>query len=705
MTPSLLGRNLIRTGAFAAATLALATVAGAYDVPISPDLAPNSTKENWISLSVGSFNASGSASSLQRVRQHEDAGFGGIDSLRYRKSLEGGRLLKIDGKAIFGDNEFYLGAILEDEANGWYVGAGFRESRVFYSGTGGYSPFGLWIQPHDDQLFTDRGEYWVEAGVTKGAWTFKIRGSRSYRKGQKDSTMWGDSIYSGLGTASRKTVPALLDIDETRDTIAIDVGYEAERMDAGAGLRFETIEANNTAILLRNPGQANPTGSGQRYQVTRSGSDSDLFSGHAYIVSRIGDRLILSGAGSTTSLDTVLSGNRIFGATRDAAYNPAFPRAGTAHGYNDLDGDTQWDQWVLVGNAVFIPAKNWTINGGLRYENQTQDSFTHFIETAGPASNPLEEPFEQGGEREFDEVLATLEANYTGIDNVVITPFAEYAVGEGSLVESQLEGHAAPMLVLIDRDTHYDRDYVKYGINARWYPSTGLNFATGIFRKERDNSYTTIVDNTPPVGGNRYPAFINDQNFTTDDIYLKASFRPVSNLALTARWDRVSTEIESTEDNLAAVIAAEQDMDIYSVTLTWSATSNVALQVGANFVTDDMVTGTVSANSAVAPSIGRFASDYTTYNALVMIAIDEAADLQLDFYSFDAGNYVPISASTLPYGLDSQERTYGVTYTRKLSADLSFSLRYVYSDYKESSAGGFKDFESNMIYGRMQMRF
>lgn len=704
MSPSLHVRNSLRAGVLAVASLAGLTAARAFDVPTSPELDGNSTKANWISFSGGGqLKLDGSEASYQRRHQHEDAGFGGVDSLRYNTNIFGDRTLRIDGKAIAMDGEYLLHALLNDENNGWYIDAGFKQSRVFYAGTGGYSPNGLWIQPHDDQLMLDRGEFWIEAGFSKDAWSFTIRGSRQFRDGQKDSTMWGDSIYNGLGTASRKVVPALLDIDETRDIFALDVGYEGERTEFGAGLRAESIEIENKSTILRNPGQANPSGSGQRYQNTYTGSESDLFSAHGFIVTQVGDRLTLSGAASQTTMDTVLSGDRFFAATADGVYSPTFPRTSTGHGYNDLEGDTQWDQWVLVGNAVFAATKNLSIAGGLRYENQSQDSFSEYIETAGPANNPLEEPFEQEGDREFDEVLATLEANYTGFDNWVFTPFVEYSVGSGTLVEEQFEGHA-PATLQLDRETEFDRDFLKYGINGRWYPANWFNGAAGVYRKERNNAYTTI-NRVLPGDTSRYPAFIDDQDFLTDDLYLRGTIRPSSALSLTARWDRQRMTIETTELAHQGTISSDQDVDIVSGTLNWTATSRISAQLGVNFVYDYMETGAVDANTNVASRVGKFASDYTTYNAIVMIALAEDSDLQVDYYSYSADNYRSVYAATLPYGMTADEDVFGVTYTKRLSADVNMSLRFVVSDYTEPTSGGNMDYDSQMIYGRLQMRF
>jgi len=706
MNTSIFGRNLIRSGALAAVAFACLVPARAYDLPVSPELDGNSAKESWVSFSAGAMvGIDRSAASYQRRHQHEDVGFGGIDSFRYSDTVLGDRILRIDGKAILGDGEILIRAVLKDENNGWYLDAGFKESRVFYAGTGGYSPGALWHQTVDDQVWVDRGEFWLEAGLNKNAWSFKVRGSHSYRDGTKDSTMWGDTIYAGQGTAVRAIVPTPLYIDETRDSLQFDFGYENESIEFGAGVRLDSIETENSRVVLRNPGQANPTGNGERYLWTTEGTDSDLFAGHVYAVKPLGDRLILSGAASTTTMDTVLSGERVYSATPFGAYSSSFPRGNTAHGYIDMEGETQWDQWVLVGNASFVATKDLNILAGLRYENQTQDSISEYIETAGPASNPLEEPFEQEGERDFDEVLVTLEFPFTGLKNFVITPFAEYAAGQGALVESQHEGHAPNSVIVIDRDTEFDRDYLKYGITVRWYPAKMFNGAAGFYSKERNNSYDAVADNTPPTGGNRYPAFVDDQDFLTDDVYVKGTIRASSNLSFTARWDHQKSTIDTTEQGLAGTVSADQKVDIISGTLTWVATSNISAQIGMNFTSDETVTGTASANSPAAAYVGKFTSDYTSYNAIVMVALDETADLQLDYYYYSADNAGGNPALTLPYGMEATESVFGITCSKKISADMIVSLRAVVSNYKEPSAGGYMDYDSQMIYGRVQMRF
>jgi len=54
--------------------------------------------------------------------------------------------------------------------------------------------------------------------------------------------------------------------------------------------------------------------------------DGDLFSGHAYLVSRFGDKVTLSIAYMFTTLDSEIGGSRIYGNSYDPVFDPIYAR-------------------------------------------------------------------------------------------------------------------------------------------------------------------------------------------------------------------------------------------------------------------------------------------------------------------------------------------------------------------------------------------
>ncbi|BET65374.1 hypothetical protein ASA1KI_02920 [Opitutales bacterium ASA1] len=698
MNSSIHGTRFLRSCS-AAALLLLPAALAAQIVPTPIHWNEGSTKESWVSFSAGYSGLSGNDGAFQRQRQIEDSGFVGLDSFRWRKSLENDRVLTVDGKALYGNNEYLLRLRLDFPSGSWFS-AGYRESRVFYDGSGGFFPRNnQWFTLYDDELFTDRGEAWVEFGLVEDKWTFKARAAHQFRDGTKDSTLWGDTALTG-GAGNRNIVPAFLTLDEARTILTVDFSIQAaEATKVGGGVRYEQIEVDDSRNVLRRPFEvANSPGNQERAITTWERSNTDLFAAHGFFETRKGEKLLFTGAASLTTIDTNISGSRIYGATYDAPYSFSFPRSANDHGYFGLTGGSSWDQTVLTGNMLYLPTKDLRIAGGLRYENQRQDTVADFIETGGG----FEEEFEGDAARDFNEWLATVDATYNGVANWVFSANAEFATGDGDLIEEQIE-HGT--VVGIDRETDYERDYSKIGFAARWYPSTKANVAVGAYRKIRDNAYEATRDNTPPTGGNRFPAYITAQKLTTDDVYVRGTWRPIDGLSLVGRVDHQTTDIDSQEVGLNSVLSAELTSRIYSGTASWTPHQRVFVQAGLNWVDDELLTGTTTANALVAPSVGRFKSNYASVTALVLFMIDDRSDLQVDFAQVDADNLEPISAITQPYGLTSTDETFGATYTLRFSSDLAWSLRYAYGKYEDLTSGGRNDFESHIVYSRVQYRF
>src|SRR5262245_28577723 len=65
------------------------------------------TYNNWIELSLGNLYVSGDRAAAQRSKQLPHGPFGGIEDFHYEQSVGKKGLLKIDGRAIF-DNDDYL---------------------------------------------------------------------------------------------------------------------------------------------------------------------------------------------------------------------------------------------------------------------------------------------------------------------------------------------------------------------------------------------------------------------------------------------------------------------------------------------------------------------------------------------------------------------------------------------------------------------
>ena len=698
-------QNLRRAGALVAAVLAAAGATAQY-VPAPVHWTGTSTLENWASFSAALVSVDGNEATYQRMQQHHRNDFIGMDGFRLKLVPAQDHIVTADGALLIDDDTFRLHVRYENTATGFYVDAGGRQSHVFYDGSGGYFPVnGQWFVPFDPALAIDRGEAWIEAGLANEKTSVVLRYTHQYRNGEKDSTAWADTNVTGLtgSTAARYIVPSFYEIDEFRDTFTAKVTQQVqENVTVGAGGTWETIKADNERKIVRRPGE-----SVERRVTQRDKFDNDLFSLHGYTEIRPGDKLTLTGAAAHTKIDTNFTGSRIIGFTYDAIFDPAFSRRQARdEGFFGLVGDSQWKQTLLTGNVMYLPAKHWRISAGVRYENQTQDAVAEFDETAVGTTSALItaiDELESESSRDFDELLGTAEITYTGVENMVWSGFVEAADGNGTLREELTELENG--VIDIARDTDFDRTYSKYGITGRWYPAVGLNFAAGAYHKVRDNDYDTADDSTPNNGADRYPAYIRFQRFSTDDIYVRGTWRPTGTLSLIGRYDRQQTDIDSREDGLASVLSSEMTTHILAGTVNWTPAANLVVQGTINYVYDQVLAGSANSTQPIARQAGRFDNNYRTATLVVFYAVNEQTDVQLDGSLYQTNNFQDVSALSVAYGLTARDRSYGVSVNRRVSADLAFGVRYAHTDYDDATSGGRRDFSADLIYGRVQLRF
>jgi hypothetical protein len=393
-------------------------------------------------------------------------------------------------------------------------------------------------------------------------------------------------------------------------------------------------------------------------------------------------------------------GRRVVGAAYDSLYDPSYIRQNRDEGFTGLTGDSNWNQFVITANSLYLPDTGWRVNAGLRYENQSQDVLSEFLETNFVSGVNLEHDLEGSSDRDFDEVLGNFEVTYTGTPNWVITAFVQSSMGDGTLDEELREPEIN--VIDIERSTQFDRDSTKYGVNARWYPSSELNFAAGAYHKVRDNDYDTDQDSTPPTGGDRFPAFITSQKFSTDDLYVRSTWRPTAGVAITGRYDYQQTDIRSREEGIAASLAGDMTSHILAATVTVTPIDNLMIQAGTNWIYDEINTGLTGPAALIVPGADN---NYRVHSLMATMAINEQTDVTADYHYYSANNFEDISAFTVPFGVSARDETTSVTVNHRVNEDLSLSVRVAHGEYRDITAGGNNDFDYNLVYGRVQLRF
>lgn len=648
------------------------------------------------SLSVGAGGSllDGNRAAFQSHRMHQKDGFGGIEELVIRHETDDG-LLTVRGQAMLGDEAYAL-TLRYNRGEAYYIDAGYTTFRTFYDADGGYlPPAANWLPVIADVAAVDRSKLWFELGLTpedKPHWVFRYQ--RDTRDGTKGSTHWADTNLTT--PAGKYIVPSFYDLNETRDTITIDVSSTGSDLKWKGGVRYQETELENLKNTRRRPYET-----ADRYVTTRDETSSDLFAMHGYVDKVLSEKLRFSAGAIHTRLDSQLDGTRIFGSTGyDPIYNPAYPtRQQRDEGYYNLTGENQLRQTVGNVNLVYTPAPGWKIMPTLRFEDLRVENVSEFIETAvgGGTTRPMaEEELEGLSNKDWLEVSGRVEVRYTGVENWAQTFRAEWLRGDGELMEELIDVHTGA--VGPDRDTELTRDTQQYTYTANWYAKPGLSFAGGGYYRLRINDFTNVRDSTPAAGADRYPAYIIGQDFETTDLNVRMTWRPRANLTLVTRYDWQDNSVVTTEAGFLKGESSTLESRILSQSFTWLPKPQMYFMGSVNLVKDELAT-------PAAARVLDAENDYLSGTLTAGFAVSEASDLVFDYGYNRADNYVDSTALSVPY-LSGFKQAYGsATWVYRLSEHLVYTLRYSLATNRELLAGGFNNYDAHTLYTKIQYRF
>ncbi len=652
------------------------------------------TTEGTLTVGGGGALLDGDRPAFQKITQHKKDGFGGIENFRLTAEGED-YIFRFDAKLMAGDDD-YRAALRYEKTDRYWVAAGFEQFRVYYDGSGGYfAPTDTSFVMFDEDLSLRRTKLWAEIGAyTANKTLIKLRYERRGRDGTKSSTAWADTNLVGtFGT--RNVVPSFYDLDEVVHSFTLDVGNDTqENVKWNVGARYQETELDNRKWSRRRPFE-----SADRQITTKDQTQTDIFAVHGFYQRTINEKLTVSAGALRTDLDSNIRGSRTYGQTYDPVYDPAYIRRQQRdEGYNDLHGDAELKQTVLNLNAVYVPQKHWSIRPSIRFENLHQETMAEFIETnvgAGPAFTAILEEGEGDHNKKWDEFAEALELRYTGKPDWTFSAEGEWIQGSGDLHEQRILHHT---IVSVDRHMDNERNSQKYSLNANWYAKPGLTFASQYYFKVNTNDYDATVDNTPATGGDRYPAFITDQDFETHDVNFRLSWRPMSLLGLVTRYDLQQSKIISQEAGLQKADSSKYNSHILSQSATWSPTGRLFLNGSVNITYDQIETPAYA-------FVQHGDNNYINGAVGGGYAIGKLDDVYFNYNWFRASNFIDNSARSLPYGLSQKLQTASVTWVRRQTEHLIYTLKYSYVTNRDRTWSGLNDFDAHVIYARVQYHF
>ncbi len=668
--------------------------------PKKAEAEPAEEPVNWITVGVGGVSTSGDRSQFQERWGRSQGVLGGLQEFHYERMFGQKGSVELDGRAMYGGQDFSmkLGVVNPDVG---FLRGGFHQFTTWYDPSGGYWPrTGAAFSLYDD-FSVDRGEYWIEGGLTppEGPMlTLKL--SREYRKGMKDSLIWGDSTQSGT---TRGLVPTFRELNEVRNRIEANLKHTIGKSDLGLGLRLDMVDNNDALKERRRPGEA-----ANRYVTQRDVFESDMFNVHAFSETRLTDAVLLTTGYSYTRLNTDISGSRIYGAGFDAPYLPVYPgKQARDEGYVNLSGGSIVDQYVMNLSLRLEPAEDFVIVPSLRAEKIDTTGSSSFTEntTGGaapfPASSALMYNARQNG---FLTVTEALEARYTGFTNWVIYTRGEWSQGEGYLQE--LEQDLTAGAAGVNRSTDSERFSQKYTFGANWYPFRRLHFSGQYYHKLVRNDYDHLVDSTPNTAGtDRYPAYLRQHSFQTDDFNLRATWRPMPNVTSVTRYDYQVSGIKTFAGSLNGVESAQTTAHIISQNLTFVPWSRLFVQGSFSYALDATTTPSSALTGAASGLAPDARNDYWQTSAVVTFVVDDRTDLQSSYFYYRANNFINNSGVSVPYGTSAQDHTVNVSLSRSFSKTLRGTLSYGFFTHRDEASGGLDNYDAHLVFSTLTYRF
>lgn len=656
---------------------------------------------NWVTVGVGGVFVDGDEAAFQRRANRVRDVDGGIEQFHYEQWVGDGGLLQMDGKAIFLNRDYKFSLDLSNEEIG-FIRAGYRQFRTWYDGSGGFYPLNeTWISLYDETLSVDRGKAWFEAGLTLPDMPLITLGyTYDYRRGKKDSTIWGDTARTvgGVVPPVRGIVPSFLDIDERRHSLKLDVEDSVGRTDIGVGVRYEFSEMDDSLNIRRHPG-----GASDRHLTQKEGMDTDMLNARAHSTTRFNEQWTFTSGYAFTTLDTDISGSRIYGTGYDPIYDPNFNRRQFRdQGFFDLAGGSQMKQHVVNLNLVYRPFDSFAVVPSVRIEKLDTDSQSSFIGTqVGSGLVLSEDPTRVISSNDRLEISERLEMRYTGLKDWVFYGRGDWTHSDGDM--SELQFSSAPLF----RDTEEDRLVQKYTLGANWYPIRKLSLGLQYYHKIRSTDYDHLRDVNPqaPGSGNLYPAFLMAQDFDQDDVNLRVTWRPLMQLTLVSRYDYQISDLTTRSGLTGGRQHSEIENHVLSQSVTWSPLSRMYVQGSIHYIWDVTETSANDIQVAGETLVPEFRNDYWNTQFVVGYSLDRRTDITCQYLFYKAANYDNNSSISQPYGAEFEEHGVTTTLTRRIRPNLRWTLKYGYFTNNDHTSGGNNDYDSHLVYSGMQYFF
>ena len=500
----------------------------------------------------------------------------------------------------------------------------------------------------------------------------------------------------------------------------------------------------------------NAPGTPNQYLMTNTQQVSlAIYDGHISTVTRFGDKLWMTTAFSYVTSSSDIGGSRIAGPSYASPYAPYYNNlqyaapGGRTGPYIDLGGGSSTAATVGLLNFLWMPTDTLQIAPSFRVECANTDSNSTYLTTtaqtvglvtitpavaasargvvprvaARPAvtqqavtvpAGTVSSPTLVASHSYITNISEGLQIRYTGIRSLVLYAQCDWDQSYESRGDVTPTGsYAGTLPITTARNTASKLNFSannqaisqKYALGANWYPLVGLNASVQYYYQLQNINQNINTDD--PVRANQR---LIAQTWSTNDVNFRVTWQPLSTLSLVTRYDFQRTEInsqwqyDSGGHGMFTLPWAESSImtnNMLTETLTWQPSDRFYVQGSLSYVLNKIS----SPASMQTPAITNSNNNYWTAGAGLGYALDSKTDIRGDFTMYSANNYVNNAQWGVPYGAGGNEYTFSASLSRRISKNVSLSVKYYLDSYQDQLSGGNNNFLGQMIATNLQVRF
>jgi len=712
-----------------------------------------SFNDNSVTISGQGNWAKGDKSAFQAQNWTSKDGFGGIEDFQFSKDLKNDFSMTADGHALAG-SEDYLAHLKVTKNELGSFDMGFKRFRTYYDGVGGFFPTNnAWFPLPNQDLHVDRSKFWVEGVIAlPNAPVLTLRYSNELRNGQKDTTIAGDTDFTGVPissnsalnpvSANRKIVASYIDLNERQQTFEAALKHTVGNTELEFEVVYNTNDNDDTRWLNRYPGELKPFPPIPSTPVTlvtpslannpNYGFDNQtskpkiltytgkfetkldekftIFGGisHQHATADIGgDREILLRIRTGTGIADLLGGFAL-STTATGAPSATGGPGRPPYSYRTLSGSTT--QNILTGNlgVSYKPTTNLYVSLALKGEdedmhgnNQVVYLNTRLVQSTGVTTSiPIDAP--NNSERSEKSWTPELNVRYTGISNLALYGTVDYRyvkgddTGTSTGVTTSGVGPAGTVIPsVVSSQDNAKENHGHYKVGANWAVASMLTLRAEVFYKDHRNSYTGFGADE----GGQY--VLGYQFFGTK---LTAIVKPSPYITVTGRYVGKDGKMDTTVDFAEKYDSMDYKSHDFGTTIDWTPIKQFYMQGNVDVVFETTSTAYPSAGGTANDVLRNADNNHWTASVIAGFVVDKETNAEIQYTRYKASNFEPLYAS-VPYGAGASDYAVTVGLKRKLTDRLLAEVKVGYLSSKNDATGGRTDYTARVAYVSLQQAF